>query len=125
MKIWVILGALNGFLAVALGAIGAHAIKGPADQIMDMKETFQSANRFHFYTALGLILVGLLADRLPDWGTLAAGGCLALGMLMFCVPVYFMGMTGNRLAPFPIAPIGGTLMMIGWIAMAAAAWAGR
>ena len=125
MKLWVIVGALNAFLAVGLGAIGAHAVKGPADKIDEMKETFQSANRYHFYTALGLILVGLLADRLPDTGTLAAGICLALGMVMFCAPVYFMGMTGNRLAPFPIAPIGGVLMMIGWLTLAIAAGMGR
>ena len=125
MKLWVILGALNAFLAIGLGAIGAHAVKGPVDQLADMKETFQSANRYHMYAALGLVLIGLLADRAHETGILAAGTCLALGMVMFCAPVYFMGMTGNRLAPFPIAPIGGVLMMIGWIALAVAAWMGR
>ena len=125
MKLWVILGSLNAFLAVGLGAMGAHAIKGPIDKIDEMKETFQSANRYHFYSALGLILIGLLADRLHETGIMVSGICIALGMVMFCTPVYFMGMTGKTLAPFPIAPVGGTLMMIGWIALAVAAWMGR
>lgn len=125
MKLWVILGSLNAFLAVGLGAMGAHAIKGPADRIDEMKETFQSANRYHFYAALGLILIGLLSDRLHDTGVLTAGVCIGVGMVMFCTPVYFMGMTGNRLAPFPIAPFGGVLMMIGWLALAVTAWMAR
>lgn len=125
MKLWVILGSLNAFLAVGLGAMGAHAIKGPADRIDEMKETFQSANRYHFYAALGLILIGLLADRLPGTGIMVSGICIGLGMVMFCTPIYFMGMTGNRLAPFPIAPFGGVLMMIGWLALAVTAWMAR
>ncbi len=125
MKLWVILGALNAFLAVGLGAIGAHAIKAPPDKLAEMKETFMSANRYHMYSALGLILIGLLADRLPGTGIMVSGLCIAIGMVMFCLPVYVLGMTGNRLAPFPIAPFGGVLMMVGWIALAVAAWMAR
>ena len=120
MKLWIILGAFNGFLAVALGAIGAHAVKGDAD----MAATFDTANKYHMWHALALVLVGLAAPYLPAWGTLTAGICLTLGMILFCGTLYVLGTSGAR-PPFPVAPIGGVLMMIGWLTLAAGAWIGR
>ena len=119
-KTWIIIGALNGFLAVMLGAIGAHAIKGGEDALA----TFNTANKYHMWHALSIILVGLAAEHLPANGALAAGICLTVGMILFSGTLYMLGATGAR-APFPIAPIGGVLMMLGWIILAVSAWIGR
>ena len=120
VKLWVIIGALNGFLAVALGAIGAHAVKGDAD----MQATFLTANRYHMWHALALVLIGLAGQHLPPTGTMITGICLTAGMVLFSGTLYVLGTTGAR-PPFPVAPIGGVLLMVGWVAFAISAWMGR
>ena len=64
MTLWVILGAISAFLAVALGAMGAHAFKLSDDAL----RTFQTANQYHMWHALGLLLIAALAGKLPAWG---------------------------------------------------------
>ena len=61
MKLFIILGALNGFIAVALGAFGAHGLEGKIpDKYL---ETWQTAVQYQMFHAVGLLVIGLLAGK--------------------------------------------------------------
>ncbi|MET0094375.1 MAG: DUF423 domain-containing protein, partial [Sedimenticola sp.] len=63
-RLFLILGAINGFLTVALGAFGAHAIRG---QVSDYHyDVFQTAVQYHGLHAIALLAVGLLALHLDS-----------------------------------------------------------
>ena len=120
MRLWLILASLNGFLAVAAGAIGSHAIKArvaPADL-----EIFETAVRYHMWHALALLGVAWLSTvggaRLP---ITIAGWAFVAGIILFCGPLYLIGATGSR-ALATLAPAGGIAFLAGWAALAAAAW---
>ena len=59
MKLLLVLGALNGALAVMLGAFGAHGLKSRVDAAM--LDVWSTASEYHVYHALALLLCGLLA----------------------------------------------------------------
>lgn len=104
-------GSILGFLAVMLGAFGAHALR--ARLTPDLLTVWKTANEYHFYHALALLLVGLLArqTRLP--GLDVAAGCFLAGVLVFSGSLYLMALTGARWLG-AITPIGGLLFLAGW-----------
>jgi uncharacterized membrane protein YgdD (TMEM256/DUF423 family) len=62
-KLFILLGALAGAAGVVLGAFGAHALK--ARLSTDMLAVWQTAVQYHFWHALGLVAIGVLAFHLP------------------------------------------------------------
>ncbi len=116
MRLWICAAAVNGFLAVALGAYAAHGLGGRAEaELVGWLEVGSDTGLAH---ALALLGVGLLAGRtarprltlrLAGWGFLA-------GTLLFSGALYVMGVTGSR-ALGPIVPVGGVLLMAGWVAL--------
>ena len=98
---WVALGALYGLLAVAAAAGAAHLGSSPA---------LLSAVQMHGWHALALLACGLWGAR-GGRLTHAAGGAFAVGVLLFSGSIY-AGAFGLRLGP--VAPVGGTLLMLGW-----------
>ncbi len=114
-RLWVGAGALAGFGAVAMAAVAAHGLGGldPAAQSM-VREGVQMQG----WHALALLFCGLWRERggrLAD----AAGAAFVLGLLAFCGGVYSLGLYGVRLPN--VAPIGGTVLMLGWLLLFAAA----
>jgi uncharacterized membrane protein YgdD (TMEM256/DUF423 family) len=119
---WLFVGALNGFLSVAAGAFGAHALKarlGP-----DLLALFETAARYHMYHALALVAVGLLsALRAPALapGLLnGAGWAFLVGLLLFSGSLYALALTGVR-GLGAITPLGGLGFLTGWALLALAA----
>lgn len=112
-KIFVILGAGLAFLAVVLGAFGAHGLQDRLSK--DLMVIFQTAVQYHMYHALGLILIGLLMLVLPPstWLT-ASGWFLFSGVLIFSGSLYVLSITGIKWLG-AITPIGGLAFLIGWI----------
>ncbi len=116
MRLWISAAAVNGFLAVALGAYAAHSLRGQVDpEIVGWVEVGADYGLAH---ALVLLGVGLLAGRtarprltlrLAGWGFLA-------GSVLFSGVLYVMGVTGSR-ALGPIVPVGGVLYLAGWVAL--------
>ncbi len=116
MRLWISAAAVNGFLALALGAHAAHSLRGRVDpEIVGWVEVGADYGLAH---ALALLGVGLLAGRtarprltlrLAGWGFLA-------GTLLFSGALYVMGLTGSRTLG-PIVPVGGVLLMAGWVAL--------
>ena len=116
-RLWIGLGALAGFLAVAASAIAAHAVPDPAAHAMAA-----SAAQMLGWHALALFGVGLWAAR---GGMLAhlAGAAFGLGLLAFCGTVFARAFTGLHTGP--LAPIGGTTLMLGWLLLGVSALRAR
>ncbi len=106
-RLWIGLGALAGLLAVAMAAALAHLVAQPQAQAIAGR-----ALQMQGWHALALFGVGLWARR---GGVLAhlAGAAFALGLLAFCGAVYALALRGVHLGS--LAPVGGTLLMLGWL----------
>lgn len=115
------LGALFAGLAVAAGAFGAHGLK--ARLAPDLLEVFETAARYQMYHALGLLAVAWAAARWPQPAVTAAGWCFVAGIVVFCGSLYVLSLTGTRWLG-GITPLGGLAFMVGWLALALAAWRG-
>ncbi len=101
-------GGAMGFLAVALGAFGAHALKAhiPADRMV----TYQVGVQYHLAHALAILLVALMADRL---NTRTVGWLWVAGIVLFSGSLYTLALTGIRVLG-AITPIGGACFLAGW-----------
>ncbi|HOW61692.1 MAG TPA: DUF423 domain-containing protein [Candidatus Contendobacter sp.] len=117
-KIFLALGSIGMFLAVALGAFGAHALKQTlAPELM---ATYETAVNYHFIHALGLLAVGLLALHLPASGTLRwAGILMAAGLLLFSGSLYALSLSGIR-GLGVLTPMGGVALLAAWLLLAVA-----
>jgi uncharacterized membrane protein YgdD (TMEM256/DUF423 family) len=117
-KLFIVLGAIAAGLAVALGAFGAHALRARLPP--DLLAVYRTGVEYHFYHALGLILVGLAAQHLPGSGPLkAAGWLMAAGIVLFSGSLYVLALSGIR-ALGAVTPIGGVAFIAAW---ALFAWA--
>lgn len=101
------LGSLLVFLAIALGAFGAHALK----DILSAKSlvTFETAVRYQMYGGLGLLAISGLARKL-DRAKLA----MFIGSLIFSGSLYLLVFTGIGLFG-AITPIGGIVQLTAWV----------
>lgn len=121
-KLFVITGAVAMALAVALGAFGAHGLKGKLSN--DMLAIFETGVQYHFYHALGLLIVGLMTYFLPDSPLLKWSGWLMIcGILIFSGSLYILSIGGIRWLG-AVTPIGGLCFITSWILIALAAWKG-
>jgi len=108
--------ALAALLAVAFGAFGAHGMKNMLSEA-DMA-IYRTAVDYHMWHALGLALIGLLAERYPDArGFRWAGGAMMIGLLLFSGSLYALSLSGLRWLGM-ITPLGGLSFMAGWALMA-------
>jgi uncharacterized membrane protein YgdD (TMEM256/DUF423 family) len=113
-----IAGALLA-LATIFGAFGAHALK--AQLAPDRLSIYETAVRYHFFHALGLLGIGLTL-RFMDTGPLRWAALLVLvGIVLFSGSLYALTFGAPR--PFGIVtPFGGLAMIAGWICFAAGVW---
>ncbi|TVP87610.1 MAG: DUF423 domain-containing protein [Thioalkalivibrio sp.] len=118
----IVLGAVLAAVAVGFGAFGAHGLEARLSE--RALATWQTAVQYQFVHALGLLVMAALWERLqPGWG-LAAVVAMALGVLLFSGSLYALALGAPRVLG-AVAPIGGTLFIIGWVTLAIAAVAGR
>jgi uncharacterized membrane protein YgdD (TMEM256/DUF423 family) len=106
-------GALLAASGVALGAFGAHALRGSLDAAA--LGWWQTAVQYQMWHALALIAIAALPLR-----SRAAPWLIGCGTLIFSGSLYAMALTGVR-ALGAVTPVGGALMILGWLALAAAA----
>jgi uncharacterized membrane protein YgdD (TMEM256/DUF423 family) len=102
------LGAIQAFLAVAIGAFGAHGLRSR----LVIPEVFETGARYHMLHALGLFAVAWLADR-GIRGARTAGILMNAGILLFCGSLYALALTGERFLG-AITPFGGGCFLIAW-----------
>jgi uncharacterized membrane protein YgdD (TMEM256/DUF423 family) len=119
-KMYLLIGTLNGFLAVALGAFGAHGLKQRLSP--DLLAVFQTGVQYHFYHTFALLLVAALMLHWPQNTALRWSALLfCIGMLVFSGSLYVLSITGIRWLG-AITPIGGLAFLAGWIVLAVAIW---
>jgi uncharacterized membrane protein YgdD (TMEM256/DUF423 family) len=112
-KFILIAGGLLAALAVGFGAFGAHALENFLRETNRL-ETYETAVKYQFYHALGLLILGLLMFRINDVSLHYAGVSLMLGILLFSGSLYLICFTGyTRLGM--ITPLGGLLFILGWL----------
>jgi uncharacterized membrane protein YgdD (TMEM256/DUF423 family) len=116
-RIWIGLGSLAGFGAVAMAAFAAHGIGDPASV-----RIVSSGVQMQGWHALALFGTGLWTPR-GGWLAHAAGFAFAAGLVLFCGAVYSLGLTGVSWGI--LAPTGGILLMLGWLLLGASALRAR
>jgi uncharacterized membrane protein YgdD (TMEM256/DUF423 family) len=109
-------GAIFGFLAVAAGAFGAHALKAHlSDYALGVWNT---AVQYQMYHALALLcLAGISKHVSRRFTGEAALTCFTFGIIIFSGSLYALALTGVKWLG-AITPIGGALFLIGWLALA-------
>lgn len=121
LRTFVLLGAVNAFLAVALGAFGAHGLEGRISA--RYLEVYETGAHYHLIHALALVLVGLLSERLPEAAASqirGAGRLFTAGIALFAGSLYLLAITGLRWLGM-ITPLGGICFLLGWALLAVAA----
>jgi uncharacterized membrane protein YgdD (TMEM256/DUF423 family) len=110
-----ICGSFLGLFGIALGAFGAHALKGVLVQHGRM-ETYELAVRYQFYHALALLIIGLLMEKFGTaifrWATLL----IFFGVVFFSGSLYLFALT-NITTFALITPLGGVLLLLGWASL--------
>ncbi|NNM05755.1 MAG: DUF423 domain-containing protein [Gemmatimonadetes bacterium] len=115
VRLFGVFGALFGFLGVALGAFGAHGLKGrltPEDLAI-----FETGVRYQMYHALALVLLAVLWARVGGGAGSLSGWAFTAGIVVFSGSLYLMVLTGTRWLG-AITPLGGLALLVGWAALA-------
>lgn len=119
-KNYLVIAALSGFFAVALGAFGAHGLKQRLSA--DMLAVFQTGVQYQFYHTFALLAVALLMLHMPANNSLRWSGILFIaGIAVFSGSLYVLSLSGVRWLG-AITPLGGVAFMAGWLLLARAAW---
>jgi uncharacterized membrane protein YgdD (TMEM256/DUF423 family) len=117
-KVFLVLGAAAALAGVLLGAFGAHALKARLGA--DALALWRTAVEYHFYHALGLLAVGLVAAHLPGSVLLRWSGALMLaGIVLFSGSLYLLAL-GFARALGAVTPVGGVAFIAGWLLLAVA-----
>lgn len=112
--------ALFGALAVALGAFGAHALRGLLDE--KSLAVWQTAVDYQFRHVLALLAAGLLARAQAARGTTLAAVAFVLGIVLFSGSLYALALGAPHWIG-AITPLGGAAFIAGWLALGWAALA--
>ena len=118
---WLAVGAISGFIAVAVGAFGAHGLKQvqppiPPERLL----AFDTGVRYQMYHALAIVLCALIADRVSKkWAGLASAW-FAIGTVLFSFSLYALVLLDEKKLGI-ITPFGGLAFLVGWACLVAAA----
>jgi uncharacterized membrane protein YgdD (TMEM256/DUF423 family) len=106
-------------LATLLGAFGAHALK--AQLAPDRLQVYETAVRYHFLHALGLLGIGLtlrFSDKAPvRWAAML----ILAGIVLFSGSLYALTFGAPRPVGI-VTPFGGLALIAGWISYAVGMW---
>ncbi|XPV69699.1 MAG: DUF423 domain-containing protein [Halarcobacter sp.] len=116
VKLFLTIASIMMGLAVAIGAFGAHGLKSLVDE--SMLKVYQTGVQYQFYNTLGLFAASFIIYLKPDSKKIViASWLILLGMLIFSFSLYLLVILSMPVLG-AITPIGGTLMIIGWILLA-------
>lgn len=108
-----------GFVGVGLGAFGAHGLRGRLSP--EMLAVFETGVRYQMYHALALLATAALMTRADGRAVVVAGWSFTAGILIFSGSLYALALTGVTILG-AVTPIGGVAFLIGWLALAVAAF---
>jgi uncharacterized membrane protein YgdD (TMEM256/DUF423 family) len=111
---------LLGFTGVALGALGAHAVKGAVRELADAADRlgwWELGARYHLVHALAVGLAAVMAANVADRLPRLAAALFTAGVALFSGSLYVMALTGAR-ALGAVTPLGGLAFLAGWAVLA-------
>lgn len=111
-----VIGGFLGFVGVAAGAFGAHALRGDISP-RDL-EIWETAARYQLIHAILLVIVGLIGQTRWSRAMTVASVSLSVGIVVFAGTLQVMALGGPRWLG-AITPVGGLCLMAGWLALAA------
>ena len=106
---------MAGFLGVALGAFGAHALKARLSP--DLLAVFETGVRYQMYHVFALAAAAWGYARWPGRAFVAAGWLFVAGIVMFSGSLYLLALTGMRVLG-AVTPLGGLAFLAGWLCLA-------
>ena len=113
-RVFPALAAVSGLIAVAAGAFATHGLKDPV-----AKQLFQIGGQYELTHALAVFACLVVARQGSGW----AAGCFLLGAALFSGSLYAMAMGGAHIIGV-LTPVGGLIMMAGWVILAGSAMFG-
>ena len=119
MKTWIMAGAALACLAVVFGAFGAHGLKSRVTP--EMLAVFETGVRYHFYHALGLIIIGVMGFHLPESQLQFPALLMSTGILIFSGTLYVLVLTGQKWLG-AVTPIGGLMLIVSWLLLVYNMW---
>ncbi|NCA73216.1 MAG: DUF423 domain-containing protein [Sphingobacteriia bacterium] len=118
-RLWLTTGAACGFVAVALGAFGAHGLRDLVSP--ERLANWATATDYLGLHALAILVCGLwLLQRPADGLVHRAAAAFLVGILLFSGSLFVLVLTDQR-AIGMITPIGGVLLLVGWALLVAGA----
>ncbi len=118
-RLFILLGSLSGFIAVAAGAFGAHALRQRLPS--EMLSIFETGARYQMYHALALLAVGIAASIRQAPSIQLAGWCFVAGTVLFSGSLDLLAFTENRVIG-ALTPLGGMAFLLGWLSLAWGVW---
>lgn len=118
-KIVLLTGSIAMFLAVALGAFGAHGLKSRVDE--SMLAIWSTATQYQMIHGLAMLLCALLARSFDNSSFLICGFLFLAGMVFFSGSLYVLVLSNIRILG-AVTPIGGVLFLVGWAYFAYLSW---
>jgi uncharacterized membrane protein YgdD (TMEM256/DUF423 family) len=113
---FLLIGSLMGFVGVAAGAFGAHALRSRMSP--EMLAVFETGVRYQMYHALALLITAAIVGRTGDARLLAlAGWSFITGVVLFSGSLYALAFSGAS-ALGAITPLGGLALLLGWASLA-------
>jgi len=113
MKTFIIIGAINAFLSVALGAFGAHAQEGKISA--KYIETWNTGVQYQMFHAIGILIIGVMLGNLAPSSLLSWSGWLMLiGTILLSGSLYVLSLSGIKVLG-AIAPLGGVSFLAAWV----------
>jgi uncharacterized membrane protein YgdD (TMEM256/DUF423 family) len=122
-RLFLTLAGVNGFLAVALGAFGAHGLRNRLSSLADgphRLEVWETAARYQMAHALALGLTAYLCARTGTQAASLSGYLFQAGIVLFSGSLYVLALSGIRVLG-AITPLGGLCFLAGWVAVVIAA----
>lgn len=111
--VFLFLSTLSAFLAVAMGAFGAHALK--AILSADMLAVYKTAVTYQMWHALGLGLIAILRYHYPQDSLVKYSGWLMFaGIMLFSGSLYILSLSGLKWLGM-ITPLGGVCFLTAWL----------
>lgn len=119
MKLFLITGAINAMLAVALGAFGAHGLEGKISE--KYLEVWKTGVQYQMFHAMGLFVIAFLLSKFPQSSLLTASGWIMFaGIVLFSGSLYVLSTSGIKVLG-AITPLGGVAFIVAWILIVVAA----
>ncbi|GGM32955.1 UPF0382 membrane protein YwdK [Paraliobacillus quinghaiensis] len=112
MKLFLLIAFLNGFIAVALGAFGAHGLEGKITE--KAIKTWEKAVQYQMFHTVALLATAFLAAKYQVTSISLAGWFFFAGIILFSGSLYIYSTTAIKTFAM-ITPIGGFAFLIGWV----------